>query len=57
MPHASHPPPGLIPVTLAKGCVLLLTQAEHLAATRRGKRWRRQAAMDRRAVAERGEHA
>jgi hypothetical protein len=42
------PPPGLIPVPL-KGAVLLLTAAEFTAGLRRGKCWRRQTAMQRRA--------
>ena len=34
-------PPGLIPVPLPKGCVLLLTQTEYAAGVRRGKQWKR----------------
>ena len=42
------PPPDLIPVPLAKGCVLLLTEREYVAGIRRGKWWRRRQAMARR---------
>lgn len=42
---ACQPPPGLVPVPVGKGCVLLLTQPEYLAALRRGKAWRRRVAL------------
>ena len=45
------PPPDLIPVPLAKGCVLLLTEREYVAGIRRGKWWRRRQAMARRGQA------
>jgi hypothetical protein len=41
------PPPGLIPVPMT-GAVLLPTEVEFTAGTRRGKWWRRQVAMERR---------
>ena len=41
------PPPGLIPVSMT-GAVLLPTEVEFTAGTRRGKWWRRQVAMERR---------
>jgi len=41
----TDPPPGLIPVPM-KGAVLLLTAAEFTAGVRRGKWWRRRAAME-----------
>ncbi len=43
----TDPPPGLIPVPM-KGATLLLTAAEFTAGVRRGKWWRRRAAMERR---------
>ena len=39
------PPPGLIPVPLGKGCLLLLTEREFLARVKRGKWWRRSEAV------------
>ncbi len=42
-------PPGLIPVPLGKGCVLLLTEQEYTRALHRGKAWRRQEALAKRA--------
>jgi len=37
----TDPPPELIPVTLAKGCLLLLNKEEYLMGMKRGKLWRR----------------
>jgi hypothetical protein len=48
-----EPPPGLIPVEVGKGCVLLLTEGEYLAGLRRGKQLRRREALARRT---KGEH-
>lgn len=39
------PAPGLIPVVLGKGCLLLLTAPEFERALARGKAYRRQAAL------------
>jgi hypothetical protein len=47
MTPSLDPPPGLIPVPL-KGAVLLLTAPEFAAGIRRGKAWRRRAALTRR---------
>jgi len=44
----TDPPPGMIPVHLPKGCHLLLTAREYLAAIHRGKLWRRATANARR---------
>ncbi|MCX5735333.1 MAG: hypothetical protein NTW68_13535 [candidate division NC10 bacterium] len=44
MNSPSDPPPGLIPVPM-KGAVLLLTAPEFEAGIRRGKAWRRRAAL------------
>ena len=41
-----HPPAGLIPVPLGKGCVLLLTPAEMENGIRRGKGWRRRQTIE-----------
>ncbi|MBI4537175.1 MAG: hypothetical protein HY712_04370 [candidate division NC10 bacterium] len=45
MSAPTDPPAGLVPVPLAKGCVLLLTTAEFAAGIRRGKWWRRRMAL------------
>jgi len=39
------PPPGLIPVALGKGCLLLLTAPEFERALARGKVYRRRVAL------------
>ena len=41
-------PPGFVRVPMGKGCVLLLTEAQHLQAIRWGKQWRRREQMQRR---------
>jgi hypothetical protein len=41
----ADPPPGMIPVPLAKGCVLLLTEREFTAGLKRGEWWKRRAAV------------
>jgi hypothetical protein len=38
-------PDGLLAVPLSKGCILLLTAREFTAGVRRGKWWKRRAAM------------
>jgi hypothetical protein len=44
----TDPPPGMIPVQLAKGCLLLLTDHEYRLGLQRGKWWRRRQAMQQR---------
>ncbi len=43
-------PPGLVAIPMAKGCILLLTGEEYARAIRRGKAWRRRAALAERAA-------
>jgi len=38
-------PPGLVPVPIGKGCVLLLSEGEYLRAVKRGKAWKRREAL------------
>jgi hypothetical protein len=46
---AQNAPPGFVHIALGKGqCHLLLTEAEYLRGLRRGKWWRRRAALRRR---------
>jgi hypothetical protein len=47
----TEPPPGVIAVPLTKECLVLLTEREYVAGIRRGKWWRRRAAMERRGQA------
>jgi hypothetical protein len=41
-------PPGLVPVPIGKGCVLLLSEGEYVRAIKRGKAWRRREVLRRR---------
>jgi hypothetical protein len=46
----TDPPPGMIPVQLAKSCLLLVDAREYLVGIRRGKLWRRAQAATLRAA-------